>query len=175
MKKLLIFVLLALPYSTWSQDPNAIVFDTTSQDFRTYFSFEKSFMSQEEYVMFNSPQGRVSFSNEGYITYWDSIGNSQSQDVDCGVYPVIKTITDSIFLRQYEFYWYSQKHWEMKTQQKEASIKDYTQSTHFATINGEPFTCNAPPEYILKTYRKAFPDVVLVNKLPSGHGDIKVW
>lgn len=61
----------------------------------------------------------------------------------------------------YDHFYYSQQAYERIKQMREGGVKP---APTIARVNGVIFTCQCPPTYIEKTYKKQFPDVVLIRK-----------
>lgn len=134
-------------------------------------ALEDAYSTKEQWVMFFAPTlGEVRISNQGYISTRDSTGNTVVENIDCNAYPIVSEVMHMVFSQKY--YWFSQKHFDLNKDLQDKEALSGGKTTYFSTINGEEYTFQASPEYILSTYRKTFPDVVLVAKLPDGEGVI---
>lgn len=72
---------------------------------------------------------------------------------------------------QYQYYWYSHTSYQ-DTQQ---SIDSGTRPTlNHTTVDGVEFTCCCAPKFVEDHYKRNFPDVVLVKKLPKGRGKVLI-
>lgn len=76
---------------------------------------------------------------------------------------------------KYEYYWYSQQAYEWNEALRSRPYQNAGMTVPAKTkIDGEPYTCHCPPDFIKSTYKKNFPDVKLVKRLRSGDGVVSV-
>ena len=81
-----------------------------------------------------------------------------------------KTVTDWRYIpeKDYDHFYHSRTAENVTRQMRDAGVLP---RPALASLNGMIFTCQCPPAYIDTSYRKKFPDVTLIAKIPKGEAD----